>query len=708
MERLYTIVAFVCLLNLEGVEVANSNSLKVSPTKSMPPFIKTSSKDSNISYVIKAVTEVCTDMWIKLRCEADEPIRWIIWKLDTETDDFIKIEKRTEQNNTLFVSELTYNLTKEDFDVDGNFSCLFEKHWTSGRFDSNSIFRNMTGVAVEIRQSRNESSCEIVISIIANKSLSYYYVGSSEDVTKNCTVLSYDLSSGISAVCRSKESKAKWKSCNDLDVCESWPLTLTTKDTRNCRGTSENHTVTSTPSGFPDSYSSPFVIYCPDKGETQWDSFEVIYPNTGLQNWEFPKPPLYYNTIDAALNRPSIAIVITSDTTRQIETLLNNALSSNNTLAFAENETVEFACVAVRYLYMREFHWRIGYFADNSVPPDSPNQTYEINKTQNLIIVKRNITISKIYAWISCQGQIWNSEEQRTAKINISVTDATPPSGGISHVKEDQNDIFTCKYKGWPKPKVTWIFTNNVTTNPPSDAVEDNHRAPHASWSETRIIPTLSRGYTVTCKLENLKDKQEYSYTKQEEGSRTTLVVVIISSVLVCVITLIFFIVYWRYRKRLELYAQRQHLTTEEIDEFYKGAKNNSTTYEALVLPYNPDFEIDLEQLGLDGSILGSGQFGLVLKGSIGPLPVAVKTIKPVADIIYLKSLLSELKILQYVGPHRNIVNLIGANTANIKKREVFLVLDYCPNGNLVQFLRQCRDRFVNFFSNSSSPEQKV
>lgn len=71
------------------------------------------------------------------------------------------------------------------------------------------------------------------------------------------------------------------------------------------------------------------------------------------------------------------------------------------------------------------------------------------------------------------------------------------------------------------------------------------------------------------------------------------------------------------------------------------------------------------------GSILGSGQFGLVLKGTIGALPVAVKTIRPAADLIYFKSLLTELKILQFIGCHSNIVNLIGANTANINKSKL-------------------------------------
>lgn len=71
-----------------------------------------------------------------------------------------------------------------------------------------------------------------------------------------------------------------------------------------------------------------------------------------------------------------------------------------------------------------------------------------------------------------------------------------------------------------------------------------------------------------------------------------------------------------------------------------------------------------------DNIVLGAGHFGVVLLGSIGSTRVAVKTIKPTTDVIYFKSLLSELKILQYIGHHRNIVNLLGAITKNIKKRK--------------------------------------
>ena len=71
----------------------------------------------------------------------------------------------------------------------------------------------------------------------------------------------------------------------------------------------------------------------------------------------------------------------------------------------------------------------------------------------------------------------------------------------------------------------------------------------------------------------------------------------------------------------------------------------------------------------LESKILGKGEFGIVTKGKIGRAPVAIKTVKKTADIAYLKALLSELKIMCFVGQHDNIVNLIGACTENIHKR---------------------------------------
>ena len=78
-------------------------------------------------------------------------------------------------------------------------------------------------------------------------------------------------------------------------------------------------------------------------------------------------------------------------------------------------------------------------------------------------------------------------------------------------------------------------------------------------------------------------------------------------------------------------------------------------------------------QLGVQ---LGSGQFGVVLKAEAVGIKgsdeisktVAVKMVRSAANDAALKDLVSELKVMIYLGSHLNILNLLGACTKNIHK----------------------------------------
>jgi len=76
------------------------------------------------------------------------------------------------------------------------------------------------------------------------------------------------------------------------------------------------------------------------------------------------------------------------------------------------------------------------------------------------------------------------------------------------------------------------------------------------------------------------------------------------------------------------------------------------------------------------GKQLGVGQFGVVVQAKqIGTVndpkknevrTVAVKMVKSALNTTSLESLASELKILIHLGPHLNVVNLLGACTKEI------------------------------------------
>ncbi len=71
---------------------------------------------------------------------------------------------------------------------------------------------------------------------------------------------------------------------------------------------------------------------------------------------------------------------------------------------------------------------------------------------------------------------------------------------------------------------------------------------------------------------------------------------------------------------------------------------------------------------------LGAGCFGRVVKAEAVGIKdseetvktVAVKMIKSATNVAALEALVSELKILIYLGSHLNVVNLLGACTKQI------------------------------------------
>ncbi|XP_022091569.1 uncharacterized protein LOC110979807 [Acanthaster planci] len=123
-------------------------------------------------------------------------------------------------------------------------------------------------------------------------------------------------------------------------------------------------------------------------------------------------------------------------------------------------------------------------------------------------------------------------------------------------------------------------------------------------------------------------------------------------------------------------------------------------------LPYDPKWEFPRERLKL-GAILGQGAFGRVVKAAAFGIDktqmcttVAVKMLKENATEVERKALMTELKMLIHIGPHLNVVNLMGACT----RTELLIIVEYCIHGNLSDYLRSRRDSFVVESKDTAQP----
>jgi len=102
-------------------------------------------------------------------------------------------------------------------------------------------------------------------------------------------------------------------------------------------------------------------------------------------------------------------------------------------------------------------------------------------------------------------------------------------------------------------------------------------------------------------------------------------------------------------------------------------------------------------------TVLGEGNFGKVWKaeadeicGYDGTILVAVKTVKENSAQKEVDDLIQEMKIMQEIGSHPNVVTILGVCT---EQEPYLLVMEYVMYGKLLTHLREHRMKQSSFFN---------
>ncbi|XP_035707906.1 fibroblast growth factor receptor 4-like [Folsomia candida] len=113
----------------------------------------------------------------------------------------------------------------------------------------------------------------------------------------------------------------------------------------------------------------------------------------------------------------------------------------------------------------------------------------------------------------------------------------------------------------------------------------------------------------------------------------------------------------------------------------------------AINLPFPKALEILPDRLEIiESAVLGSGAFGIVFQGRLDSrITIAVKTVPKDADESKLAALLSEVKIMSFVGRHPNIVQLLGVQFVDLKKGIVYVAVEFSSRGSLEGVLQANR-----------------
>ncbi|XP_054744163.1 vascular endothelial growth factor receptor 1 isoform X4 [Anastrepha obliqua] len=372
----------------------------------------------------------------------------------------------------------------------------------------------------------------------------------------------------------------------------------------------------------------------------------------------------------------------------------------------ARGDEVTLTCAALSYYYSDDLDW---YKEGELV---EANNNFEITNSTTSYSYQRSLKINNIQerdqGSYECRARNANNYDQQESKY-ISLFVYEPLAPRMVHTNLDGNQKLDrklgdfleleCTPEAIPAAEVHWYKDDVELNNSSNVAIEKD-----GSKLIIQYIKPEDEGVYKCVAVNRLGSVESSSAVKITNLPRMRTGWII--GLLFFFILLIALVIYlcvrvMRERKRLRDYK------AAGLANFEEGAVEHinpalTLDEQADLLPYDRAFEFPREKLKL-GKQLGAGAFGVVLKAHAeGIRPdeketvVAVKMVKRIADNEVMRALVTELKIMVHLGPNLNVVNLLGAVTQNIAKRELMVIVEYCRYGNVQNFLLRNRKRFIN------------
>uniref|UniRef100_A0A1I8MMD5 Protein tyrosine kinase n=1 Tax=Musca domestica TaxID=7370 RepID=A0A1I8MMD5_MUSDO len=415
-----------------------------------------------------------------------------------------------------------------------------------------------------------------------------------------------------------------------------------------------------------------------------------------------PSPGIVYctaaNAIDKVVHRGNAKAHVL---VRDIEENMT-IYGINDTDIIARGDEVTITCAAVAYYFSDNIQW-----FDSKREPIKESNDIKINRSKSNYSYKSSLTFKKIkdedQGIYECGAAHINDSKIEYRIINLIAHEPSSPQMTYTNLgnniklerKLGESLELRCESHAIPKATVTWYKDDVELVNISSEYV--GHM----------VIPYLKpddQGQ-YKCVVAN-----RLGVVEQTVNVKITnipgLTLGWICGIVLLLLILIGLVIYLYIRVKRERKLLRE-LKAAGLANFEEGALEHinpalTLDEQADLLPYDRCFEFPRDKLKL-GKQLGAGAFGVVLKAHAeGIRPeeketvVAVKMVKRNANNEVMRALVSELKIMVHLGQHLNVVNLLGAVTKNIAKRELMVIVEFCRYGNVQNFLMRNRKRFIN------------
>ncbi|XP_070841804.1 vascular endothelial growth factor receptor 1 isoform X2 [Chaetodon trifascialis] len=363
-----------------------------------------------------------------------------------------------------------------------------------------------------------------------------------------------------------------------------------------------------------------------------------------------------------------------------------------------EGGDLHLTCIANKYLYTALSWHRVSdtWDAHSRSPALSSQQLTSGEFSNSLVLLISNLTAGDSGAY-RCSARHLITRQETHLDTQVEVTILEPPVllSNLTDciVNVSSSVILSCPSEGVPPPTITWYKDERALSQGSGIVISPEDGTLHID----RITGEDQGLYT--CQATNERGSAESSAYIWVTGASEASFLEIPTLTCTCVVATLFWLLLTLFIRKLKQPSNSN--AKPEYLSIILDTGDGPIEEQCERLQYDPNqWEFPRERLKL-GKPLGRGAFGKVMQASAFGIDsatscstVAVKMLKEGATASEHKALMTELKILNHIGHHLNVVNLLGACTK--QGGPLMVIVEYCRFGNLSTFLKSKREVFVH------------
>ncbi|XP_026056306.1 vascular endothelial growth factor receptor 1-like isoform X1 [Carassius auratus] len=361
-----------------------------------------------------------------------------------------------------------------------------------------------------------------------------------------------------------------------------------------------------------------------------------------------------------------------------------------------EGGDLHLVCIANRHLYSDLSWYRFTNQSTTSEgASDLRGELKEGQFSHTLELLLKNVTAQDSGTYRCSATHLLTGEHTHLdTTVEVTVLQAPVLLRNLSDhsVNVSKSVTLRCPSRGIPHPQITWYKDQRKLQQ-----VSGIMLFPEEGTLHIDRITVEDQGL-YTCKATNERGSVESSAHIWVQSSSESLSLEIPTLACTCVVATLFWLLLTLLIRKL-----KQPNSTNGKAEYlpiilHPGDEHLVENCDRL--QYDPaQWEFPRDRLQLEKP-LGRGAFGRVMQASAFGIcssasctTVAVKMLKDGATPSEHKALMTELKILNHIGHHLNVVNLLGACTK--PGGPLMIIVEYCKFGNLSAYLKSKREVFL-------------